>query len=102
MRQFTIKENLASTNEIKLPPAREFIPPTSRAKLKEGYQVIMVDPKTDEIRSLTEPNHFKPTENSHRRFARLGTENIYILHSRCFKDTSRRKRTQDIKNNFTP
>ena len=85
MRQFTIKENLASTREDEQPKKREFIPSTSKAKLKSGYQVVKIDPITQEVTSLTFPGHLRSTKNSKRKLESIGVENLFLIHSEWFK-----------------
>ena len=85
MRQFTIKENLASTREDEQPKKREFIPSTSKAKLKSGYQVVKIDPITQEVDTLTFPGHLRSTKNSKRKLESIGVENLFLIHSEWFK-----------------
>lgn len=42
------------------------------------YVVIMKDPITGEEKNLTMPSPLRPTQNSCRRFKRIGMENIYV------------------------
>ena len=43
-----------------------------------NFVVIMKDPITGEKKNLTMPSSFGPTQNSCRRFKRIGMENIYV------------------------
>ena len=43
-----------------------------------NYVVIMKDPITGEEKNLTMPSPLRPTQNSCRRFKRIGMENIYV------------------------
>ena len=43
-----------------------------------NFVVIMKDPITGEEKNLTMPSTFGPTQNSCRRFKRIGMENIYV------------------------
>jgi len=93
MRQFTIKENLASTREDEQPKKREFIPSTSKAKLKSGYQVAKIDKDTQEVNTLTEPGHLRATKNSKRHLESIGIENLFLIHSEWFKKPRKKKVT---------
>ena len=96
MRQFRIKESLASTKEASQPKKREHIPGTSKAKLSAGWQVAIVDPETKEKTSLTQPSHLYQAKNSKRRLTAIGIENLSIIHSDWLKKP-RKKKAQDIK-----
>jgi len=91
MRQFTIKENLASTRDAIHPPSREYIPRVSKSKLREGWQVMKTDPETNENTSLTEPSHLYQAKNSKRRLEGLGIENLALIHSDWFKKPRKKK-----------
>ena len=90
MRQFTIKENLASTRDAIQPKKREFIPSTSKAKLKSGYQVAKIDKETQEVNTLTEPGHLRATKNSKRGLESIGIEDLFLIHSEWFKKTRKK------------
>ena len=96
MRQFTIKENLASTQEAEQPKKREFIPSTSKSKLNSGYQVAKIDKDTQEVNTLTEPGHLRATKNSKRGLESIGIEDLFLIHSEWFKKARKKKVT------FTP
>jgi len=90
MRQFTIKENLASTRDAIQPRKREFIPSVSKAKLKSGYQVAKIDKDTQEVNTLTEPGHLRATKNSKRGLESIGIEDLFLIHSEWFKKTRKK------------
>jgi len=96
MRQFTIKENLASTRDAIQAKRREHIPGTSKSKLSSGWQVVMIDPETKEKISLTQPSHAYQAKNSKRRLTAIGIENLFIIHSDWLKKP-KKKKAQDIK-----
>ena len=86
MRQFTNRENIAYTaSAVASANKRQYIPSTSKAKLKSGYQVVKIDPITQEVTSLTFPGHLRSTKNSKRKLESIGVENLFLIHSEWFK-----------------
>ena len=64
-----------------------------------NYVVIMKDPITGEEKNLTMPSPLRPTQNSCRRFKRIGMENIYVGVN---KKKTRKKKEQGDTAAFAP
>lgn len=86
MRRLTNRENIAYiANAVASANKKQYIPSTSKAKLKSGYQVVKIDPITQEVTSLTFPGHLRSTKNSKRKLESIGVENLFLIHSEWFK-----------------
>ena len=86
MRRLTNRENIAYiANAVASANKRQYIPSTSKAKLKSGYQVVKIDPITQEVDTLTFPGHLRSTKNSKRKLESIGVENLFLIHSEWFK-----------------
>ena len=86
MRRLTNRENIAYiANAVASANKKQYIPSTSKAKLKSGYQVVKIDPITQEVTSLTFPGHVRSTKNSKRKLESIGVENLFLIHSEWFK-----------------